>query len=1363
MAEIIGGGEPANDAERAVIRHLRDHGPSDWVVLHNFEFALRDGRKYEIDVLVITGTAITLIDVKGTRGRIEVVGGQWYPANRAPFRSPVEKLRGHARALKGNLTGYGLSRVWVDSLVVLTSPDARLIDGSNGPDADAHNVVTGLADLIPELSKPQRVRTGFLRDIRSHRSQIIKALTSVVTSRTEPLRFGHWVVTESLGETEDVSEYRARNADARASASALLRVYHADPFQPEDVRTAERVALTNAYDMLLRLPSHECVVGCLDFFSSEDESQYVLVLEDVLARALFLHLTDPQLALTGDAKLRVIRDMLRGLAHAHANKVLHRALSPATVLVTAAGGAMLTGFDYARPEDPRSNTVLDRLAQVLDPVYVAPECQNRPQTMSRASDVYAAGVIAYRVLTGEPPFVTSTDQYQRASALPAEPMAAAGLARPLIDLLSRMCAQEPQARPSATEALAAIEGLSGTGAVRTSRRPETDMDYRNLPEGYQLTRKYTVQRKIGGGSFGVVYQVYDNLADGDRAVKIVDRDRESLVERLRQEYGILRSLPGHPNVVRVENADYLDGRDVPYLVFEYVVGKDVSDLVRDRVLGPADTVRLGIDVAEGLVFLHANGVFHCDIKPSNLLWTECGCKIIDFNVAVRSSTSLSRAGGSARYAPPDVSRAAPPSVTDLADRDVYALGVTLFQVLTGQYPFPAGGPALGEVASDPRMIAGLSELSDALVDTLLRAISPLRGDRYGSAAEFLAALQAIGEVHRAPLPTPPVIQLPVPAEPNVNPFVTHLQSLYSQSSVSNAGTRGEDAFGTYVPTALDEHLIPDVLDGKYRLVIITGNAGDGKTAFIERLITAAVTRGGQRGPTRANGADVRLPNGRSLRTNNDGSQDEGDRVNGDVLEEFFGPFAADGQVATGETRLIAINGGRLTDFLTTRVGRFAALKGAVAAGLAGKAPGGGITVVNLNQRSLVAGDEAAAGEKATLPVFDRVLGQLTQEGRWAACQGCDLARVCYAPHNARTFAHPSAGPKVTRRLRDLFRLVHLRGQLHITLRDLRSALAYMITSGRDCAQIHELYSAGNTTEILSSFYFNSWLGIEGTRDRLLRLLHEVDVAEAPDPALDRRLAAIGPTADHGMMTIDQRGNYDLSLLGTVFAEVQKNGATGPQDGGLPIRYLASARRRFYFECVDDERARAAAAFRSAERFLAWLGRPGELDARLPEVLAAINRGEGLPDQALASGGLALAIRDVPGGTIRGYRMFPREAVTLTVTGAPASLYVESEPDWPGAPRSGRRRTRCPAADPARPVRTAAAATRGIPAQRGGPAGAVPGPGHLQERAVSDAVPGGGADHRRRGRAPYPPRGRWAAHHDDAHRPGTAQRRGVTQQ
>ena len=1225
---------------------VRDHGPAHWVVLHNFDLRLHGNRKYEIDLLVVTEYAVTLIDVKGTRGRIEVMGGRWYPAHREPFWSPVEKLRGHAKALKGNLAQRGLGRVFVDALVVMPFSDVRLIDRSSGPDADAQHVVIGLDDLVPELSRPERVRPPFLRDIRQYATKIVTDIAGIAERRTGPLRFGHWEVIESLGETDEVTEYRARNADAPGASAVLLRVYHADPYQPADLRAAERIALANAYNMLLRLPSDPCVVACRDFFPNEDESQYVLVLEDVRAGALLPHLTDPQLALSMDAKLRVIKDILHGLAHAHANKVLHRALSPTTVLVTQSGGGMLTGFDFARPEDPRSNSVIARLAEVLDPAYLAPECQNRPELMSRASDVYAAGVTAFHLLTGELPFASSADQYQRASALPPGPMIAVGLPRQLVDLLQRMCAQALEQRPTAAQA---EESLAAASLAQPIRMPLPRMDYRSLPENYQLTRKYTVQRKIGGGTFGVVYQVYDNLADAERAIKIVDRDRDSNVARLEQEYRTLLALPSHPNVVRVESADYLDGQDVPYLVFEYLDGKDVSGLVKERALGPADTVRLGIEVATGLAFLHANGVFHCDVKPSNLLWTDQGAKIIDFNVAVRTSSSMSRAGGSPRYAPPDASYAGPPSAADLIDRDVYGLGVTLYEVLTGKYPF-SSRPTLGEVAPDPRMTPESSELSDALVETLLRAIAPLRGDRFGSAEEFLSALQAIGEVHRRPVPPPVTLSMPTPAASNVNPFVDHLQTLYSQSPVSNAGTRGTDAYGTYVVTALDSHLIPDVLAGRYRLVIITGNAGDGKTAFLDRLTTAALERGAQPGQPRINGMDLRLPDGRTLRTNNDGSQDEGDRANDDVLLEFFAPFADGATVDPLQTRLIAINTGRLVDFLTEHAAHFSALTPLVHAGLAGQPASDVIAVVNLNQRSLVAGRE---------PVFDRVLAELTSERYWAACAGCELVRTCYAPHNARTFAHPSAGPKVTRRLRELYQLVHLRGQLHITLRDLRSALAFMLTSGRDCAQIHELYRTGSAPQILSSFYFNSWLGEPVTADRLLRQFRDLDVAAVPQPALDRRLAAIGPAAGQSMMTIDRRGGYDLELLAAAFTRLGQDGNPAMPDA----EYLAAARRRFYFESVDDQRAQAALPFRSAERFLGLLTRPADLAAELPGLVTAINRGEGLPDAGLVGGNLALAIRDVPGGNIREYRLFPPSALILTAASASANPYVESEPEY----------------------------------------------------------------------------------------------------
>src|SRR5262249_28805095 len=150
-------------------------------------------------------------------------------------------------------------------------------------------------------------------------------------------------------------------------------------------------------------------------------------------------------------------------------------------------------------------------------------------------------------------------------------------------------------------------------------------------------------------------------------------------------------------------------------------------------------------------------------------------------------------------------------------------------------------------------------------------------------------------------------------------------TMYSQSPRSNAGTRGLDAVGreTYVKTLLDEKLQPAVLSGEFRLVIVTGNAGDGKTAFIqqiERKITSGLEQ-------RLNGTTFVL-NGRRFLTNYDGSQDEENKSNDEVLQEFLKAF--EGKDAAGwsneETRIIAINEGRLVDFLTDHQDRFEHLK-----------------------------------------------------------------------------------------------------------------------------------------------------------------------------------------------------------------------------------------------------------------------------------------------------------------------------------------------------------------------------------------------------------------------------------------------------
>ncbi|TXC95216.1 serine/threonine protein kinase [Streptomyces sp. ISID311] len=1326
-ARIVAVGEAVNDAERGVIAHLRDQAPDDWTVLHSVE--IPNGKHFfEVDLVVVTGHAVYLIDVKGTYGRIEVDGRHWYPGQRKPFRSPVPKLQSHAKQLKTILaTAHRpLSRLWTEALVVLTAPDAVLTDSTPAQrDAQATVTLTGLIERLADVDRLPTTSGQFDTDISAHHEMIVNAVRGTARPPSGPVRFGGWEVVERLSESQHaegadvLDEYRAKNTLAvQGSGTVRLQVRQADPYAPGAERLQQQKRIGITYEALGKLPAHPNIVGARDFFADEDRGVYVTVFDDVPGHALKLHLTGAADPLTTDAKLRTIRHVLQGLAHAHSRRIAHRELNPSTILITQDGRAMLTGFEYAKTAQRREHTVLHEARQVADTAYLAPECQADSTAMGMASDVYAVGVIGYQLLTGELPFDSVTEQAGVRGELPADVLANAGVRPELAHWLRMLCAADPGARPSAVEALRRLDlamgahrapakriGSSATrpGQAVAERSGDPDAPrgadfFKRLPADFQLGTKYLVRHRLGRpGGFGVAYRVYDTIRSVDRAVKLVLRDRDSVLDRLKREADVLQRLQGapHPNVVSMVDADLLPAPDpYPYLVFEFVDGKDVAEVIRGGRMGAADVLRLAADTARGLRHIHECGVWHCDIKPSNLLWTDDGVKLLDFGIAKTADSSEGHTYTSSRYSPPDLDEV-PANATGYVDRDLFGLGVTLYEALTGgQYPWDANSPLPGVAPVDPRVAySGFGDLTPGFAELLLRAISPYRGERFTTAENFLRALESLESVRNVPVPEPlppaPSDQAQEPPgppsgdgpaeppapEPNTNPFVAHLQTLYSQSRRSNRGTRGLDprAMSVYVETALDRELVPALRQGKHALVVVTGNAGDGKTAFLESFEHQARELGAHFGPWRANGSDFTL-DGHRFRTNHDGSQDEGEVGGDEVLEEFFAPFAGADESAWegvgGETRLIAINEGRLIDFLSHRHDRFRFLSKLVNLGLSGRETGQTVAVVNLNARDVASRPANADGQPQDgESLLERMIARITHDRFWEDCANCDLADTCYARHNAQTFQHPSAGPQAMRRLRRLYELTQLRGKLHITLRDLRSALAFTLTSGRDCAEIHDLYAEGDVQAVLDSFYFSAHLGAApaedgGPRehDRLLSLLREVDVAATAQPGLDRRLDYAGLLEDGALVTVDGRGSRDRLLLEQRFAELGHSSADGRGHADRATahrRYLDAARRLLYFELHDEERAERMLPYRSALRFLELLGSEAALDDERSRVLAALNCGEGLMAPERIGDALALKVREVPGGLVRSYRRFPADGFRLELADSPASPYVES--------------------------------------------------------------------------------------------------------
>lgn len=1285
MAHVIRLGEPANDAERRAIAFLRDNLPASYTLLHNFEL-VRGREVYEVDLAILTPHCVFLVDIKGTQGQVDVHGSRWYPDGRQPFHSPLAKLRDHARVFKNMITDahparLELRRVYVRAVVLMTAPNAQVDDHT--PDQRDERDVAYLTRSVAFFQSRAGVPNNFNTAITPLLSLIQTVLTGRARARNGPLCFREYQVEQRLGSDVRSTEYRARHLYDRRGPPRLLRVYRIDPLLERESAdyTTERNRISNAFQALSRMPPHRNIVAVQNFFPTDDEDGFVLVTEESSGNALRQVISKPDLVRTFEQKIAILHDMLTGLAHAHSHGVIHRNLTPDAVLVGADGVNRLIGFDYARVGDNRSGTIAETITSELDQAYLAPELYVAPNQIdasraTAASDLFATGLIGYELLAGQNPFTSPQDMGQRKALFPVLPSSLRPELPTALDTwLQKLCAYEVDDRTTdAAVALAELEVIVAEAQPQPSisaapaAPPPVPRDLRKLPAGERLGNRFIVQKYLGEGKFSVVYKVFDSFGEVDRAIKLITHDRHSVLARLRREYSALANLPEHENIVRVIWADHFAGSDdagIPYIVMEFAEGYTVAEFIEAEALSHEDARSVAVQVARGLAHIHRHGCYHQDIKPANLLWTDRGIRIIDFNVAISDEENQAQ-GGTTRYIPPDFDPMEELSVAAKIDRDLYALGVTFYQCVTRHYPFADRDDALHASPRPPRGFSGCEDLSDAWVQVLLKAIDSRRAHRFATAEEFRVALEALPplrRVHDTSSTTEPNVQLPLllsQTKPNFNPFVSHLLTLYSQSSKTNAGTRGLDEIGklTYVSTLLDTELTPAVLNGEFRLVLISGNAGDGKTAFIQQLeAQASEAETLVRGP---NGRQFVL-NGRTFHSNYDGSQDEGDKDNDAVLRDFFGPFAGNDPQhwTSNSTHLIAINEGRLVDFLSSHQQRFPRLATLVREGLAGSAVQDGVAIINLNLRSVVANTN-----KQNNSIFDRLLRRMVEPQFWQACVGCDLRDRCYIHHNARTLMDPVAGPRVIERLKDLYTITHLRGRLHITLRDLRSALAFMLVGTRDCDEVHQLYERGAEArwQIADGFYYNAWCGGSGgSADRLVSLLREIDMGRTSNPDLDRMFDFLGPRA-RGMarFSFEERVGFDDELLEALFTALPQHfNRTSQREAMLEHqRYVAMLRRRYYFERREDQRDKrrdettddlvrgGMLPYRSVERFLELVNGNAELHPEVRNLLHAINRGEGLSDPERLGPRLALRVRQVERAAMRSYRLFDEHAFEL---------------------------------------------------------------------------------------------------------------------
>ena len=173
-----------------------------------------------------------------------------------------------------------------------------------------------------------------------------------------------------------------------------------------------------------------------------------------------------------------------------------------------------------------------------------------------------------------------------------------------------------------------------------------------------------------------------------------------------------------------------------------------------------------------------------------------------------------------------------------------------------------------------------------------------------------------------------------------------------------------------------------------------------------------------------------------------------------------------------------------------------------------------------------------------------------------------------------------------------------------------------------------------------------WAGIRLQAIDFSVLLKDVDIGPSTSPQLDRRLDYVNPLADRALMTFEQRGTYDRDILNRLFSDLPRGWMGKVTDFQTRAHrwFVSMARRRYFFECRDDERWRQMLPYRAAWRLLDFVERRTPAMVGLYDVLSAINRGEGLVDPERLHSALALQVRTVEGGSIRSYRLFPTESL-----------------------------------------------------------------------------------------------------------------------
>ena len=542
-------------------------------------------------------------------------------------------------------------------------------------------------------------------------------------------------------------------------------------------------------------------------------------------------------------------------------------------------------------------------------------------------------------------------------------------------------------------------------------------------------------------------------------------------------------------------------------------------------------------MCDALGILHRNGLVHGDVSPRNMIVSSTDLVLTDYDFVGKIGEPVS-GPATVLYCSPSYRE----NRTLAASDDLYALAASFFHVIFDREPFQYGGDCAKERGLN---WDGLDrDRCPTLAAFLNKATDPNPAKRFTAASEALALLSEPAPPARSVEIVPESHQIIrsgeeettlVPSaelrEERVEWLLSLLQSYPGSPRWGNQETRGLDtsfAADTYVETRLEETLYRDIVERRVRLVVLCGNAGDGKTALLQHL-SSRLGFGQHSSSERV--LVGKTADGLIVRMNLDGSAAWQGQSADEILDAFLEPFQQ-GVPTEDIVHVLAINDGRLLEWIDKRAESPLTEHLYDAVQDETSSDGSKIRFINLNQRSLV-GNISLDRKEVDTEFLNRLLDQLyggeQAASIWAPCQTCRAKERCevfrattlFGPSDISYAAAKGSQTWARRRLFEALQAVHLRGETHVTVRELRAALVYVLFGVHFCRDYHD----GSAVDAVP-YWDRAFSPISPDRQgEVLREVGRFDPSLEAHPHLDRYL--LTPASIDGAKTAP---HYDkLSL------------------------------------------------------------------------------------------------------------------------------------------------------------------------------------------------------------------------------------------